>query len=122
MQRQIFRQCGGDRSGDRRQSENGCDHEKCPRHCGLLSAGLSEVKSLKPVEFTITSPQINFTGDIFFMVVMNGNSAGGFRRLGVQSSINDGLLDVIIFKEMNFMELLPLAINVLQGRHDENKM
>ena len=71
--------------------------------------GLSEVKSLKPVEFTITSPQINFTGDIFFMVVMNGNSAGGFRRLGV------------IFKEMNFMELLPLAINVLQGRHDENK-
>ena len=83
--------------------------------------GLAEVKSLKPVEFTITSPQINFTGDIFFMVVMNGNSAGGFRRLGVQSSINDGLLDVIIFKEMNFMELLPLAINVLQGRHDENK-
>ena len=83
--------------------------------------GLSEVKSLKPVEFTITSPQINFTGDIFFMVVMNGNSAGGFRRLGVQSSINDGLLDVIIFKEMNFRELLPLAINVLQGRHDENK-
>ena len=83
--------------------------------------GLFEVKSLKPVEFTITSPQINFTGDIFFMVVMNGNSAGGFRRLGVQSSINDGLLDVIIFKEMNFMELLPLAINVLQGRHDENK-
>ena len=83
--------------------------------------GLSEVKSLKPVEFTITSPQINFTGDIFFMVVMNGNSAGGFRRLGVQSSINDGLLDVIIFKEMNFMELLPLAINVRQGRHDENK-
>lgn len=28
--------------------------------------GLSEVKSLKPVEFTITSPQINFTGDIIF--------------------------------------------------------
>ena len=26
-----------------------------------------------------------------------------------------------MFKDMNFMELLPLAINVLQGRHDENK-
>lgn len=82
---------------------------------------LTEVKSLKPVEFTITSPNYNFTGNIFFMVVMNGNSAGGFRRLGVQSSINDGMLDVIIFKEMNIMELLPLGINVLQGRHDENK-
>ena len=41
--------------------------------------------------------------------------------MGIQSSINDGLLDVILFKDMNFMELLPLAINVLQGRHDENK-
>ena len=83
--------------------------------------GLTEVKSLKPVEVTISSPEHNFTEKIFFMVVMNGNSAGGFRRLGVQSSINDGLLDVIMFKDMNFMELLPLAINVLQGRHDENK-
>lgn len=83
--------------------------------------GLSEVKSLKAVEFAISSPEIDFTGKIFFMVVMNGNSAGGFRRLGIQSSINDGLLDVIIFKEMNIVELLPLVINVLQGRHDENK-
>lgn len=83
--------------------------------------GLSEVKSLKPVEVTISSPEHHFTENIFFMVVMNGNSAGGFRKLGVQSSINDGLLDVIIFKDMNFMELVPLAINVLQGRHDENK-
>lgn len=83
--------------------------------------GLSEVKSLKPVEVTISSPEHHFTENIFFMVVMNGNSAGGFRKLGVQSSINDGLLDVIMFKDMNFMELVPLAINVLQGRHDENK-
>ncbi len=83
--------------------------------------GLSEVKSLKPVEVTISSPEYNFTENIFFMVVMNGNSAGGFRKLGVQSSINDGLLDVILFKDMNFMELLPLAINVIQGRHDENR-
>ncbi len=83
--------------------------------------GLSEIKSLKPVEFTITCDGRKFTEDIFFMVVMNGSSAGGFRKLGIQSSINDGLLDVIIVKEMNLRESLPLVIDVLQGRHDENK-
>ncbi len=83
--------------------------------------GLSEMTSLKPVEVKITSPEYNFTEKIFFMVVMNGNSAGGFRKLGVQSSINDGLLDVIIFKSMYLIEILPLVINVMQGRHDENK-
>ena len=83
--------------------------------------GLSEMTSLKPVEVTITSPEYNFTENIFFMVVMNGNSAGGFRKLGVQSSINDGLLDVIIFKDMYLIEILPLVINVMQGKHDENK-
>lgn len=83
--------------------------------------GLSEMTSLKPVEVTISSPEYNFTENIFFMVVMNGNSAGGFRKLGVQSSINDGLLDVILFKNMNMIEILPLVINVMQGRHDENK-
>ena len=56
------------------------------------------------------------------MVVLNGNSAGGFRKLGVQSSINDGMLDVIMFKEMKLTEIPIVGLKVLQGRHkdDEN--
>ncbi|MGI6205396.1 MAG: diacylglycerol/lipid kinase family protein [Anaerovoracaceae bacterium] len=82
--------------------------------------GLSELRTLKPVQVRITTDKRQFTENIFFMVVLNGNSAGGFRKLGVQSSINDGLFDVIIFKETRFSELPLLALDVLHGRHPDN--
>ena len=82
--------------------------------------GLSELRTLKPVKVTITTDDRTFTESIFFMVVLNGNSAGGFRKLGVTSSINDGIFDVIIFKETKFADLPLLALNVLQGRHPDN--
>ena len=82
---------------------------------------LGELSSLRPVEVTITTPERKFTENIFFMVVLNGNSAGGFRKLGVQSSINDGLLDVIMFKEMKLTEIPIVGLKVLQGRHNEDE-
>ncbi|MCR4601444.1 MAG: YegS/Rv2252/BmrU family lipid kinase [Clostridia bacterium] len=81
---------------------------------------LTEIPSLKPVPITVKTPEREFTESIFFMVVLNGNSAGGFRNLGAHSSINDGLLDVIMFKGVNFIRLPMLLMSVLQGRHDEN--
>lgn len=82
--------------------------------------GLSELRTLRPVKVTITANDRKFTENIFFMVVLNGNSAGGFRKLGVNSAINDGVFDVIIFKETKFAELPLLVIDVLQGKHPDN--
>lgn len=81
---------------------------------------LGELHTLHPVEVTVTAPDRKITQNIYFMVVLNGNSAGGFRKLGVQSSINDGLLDVIMFKEMKLTELPVVGLKVLQGRHNED--
>jgi YegS/Rv2252/BmrU family lipid kinase len=81
---------------------------------------LTELHSLHPVEVTITTPDVKLTEKILFMVVLNGTSAGGFRKLGVQSSINDGLLDVIMFKNMKLTDLPVVGLKVLQGRHNED--
>ena len=35
--------------------------------------------------------------------------------------MNDGRLDVMLFREMPVIEFAPLVINVLQGNHTENK-
>ncbi len=82
--------------------------------------GLSELRTLRPMKVKITANGRQFTENIFFMVVLNGNSAGGFRKLGVNSSINDGVFDVIIFKETKFADLPLLVIDVLQGKHTDN--
>lgn len=83
--------------------------------------GLQEVPNLKAIPLKVTSRQ--FTGDIkmYFMLVMNGMSAGGFKRISPDSDINDGMLNVLIFKEMPILELGPLALKVLMGNHEENK-
>jgi len=55
------------------------------------------------------------------MLVMNGRSAGGFKRIAPLAEVNDGLLDVMLFKEMPILELAPLLFNVMTGQHHENK-
>jgi diacylglycerol kinase family enzyme len=55
------------------------------------------------------------------MLVMNGRSAGGFKRIAPLAEVNDGMLDVMLFKEMPILELAPLLFNVMTGQHHENK-
>lgn len=83
--------------------------------------GIGELPNLKPIPIKITSDYYSAEENIYFLLVMNGRSAGGFKKIAPQASINDGLLDVVLFREMPIMELMPLLINVLSGNHAENK-
>jgi len=91
---------------------------------GVLSyylRGLGELPNLKPIPVQISSEEYTSTDNIYFMLVMNGRSAGGFKKIAPRASINDGKLDVVIFKEMPIMELMPLLVSVMTGNHTENK-
>ncbi|MEL7657400.1 MAG: transcriptional regulator, partial [Bacillota bacterium] len=46
---------------------------------------------------------------------------GGFKRIAPLAEVNDGLLDVMLFKELPILELAPLLFNVVTGQHHENK-
>ena len=83
--------------------------------------GISEVPNLKPLTIYIKSDEYTGQESVFFMLVMNGRSAGGFKKISPEASINDGLLDVIIFREMPLIEFAPLVVSVMQGNHIENK-
>ena len=82
---------------------------------------MSELPQVRPLAVKLTTPDEVYEEEIYFMVVMNGESAGGFRKLNPESSINDGKLDVIAFLKMPIVELAPLLIEVLRGRHPKNK-
>lgn len=83
--------------------------------------GVTEIPNLKPIKVSIKSEEYNSKDKIYFMLVMNGRSAGGFKRIAPNAVINDGLLDVMLFKEMPIIELPPLLISVMTGQHQENK-
>jgi YegS/Rv2252/BmrU family lipid kinase len=91
---------------------------------GIISyylKGFAEIPNLKPIPVRITSAEYTSEDMIYFMLVMNGRSAGGFKRIAPLAEVNDGLLDVMLFKEMSMLELAPLLFNVMSGQHHENK-
>lgn len=91
---------------------------------GILSyylKGLTEVTNLRPIPVKLTSKEFSIVENMYFMLIMNGKSAGGFKRIAPHSEVDDGLLDVMLFKEMPIMDFAPLLINIIQGNHQENK-
>ncbi|MDO4546152.1 MAG: lipid kinase, partial [Bacillota bacterium] len=82
---------------------------------------LTEIPQIRALPVTLTTPEQVYEEEIYFMVVMNGESAGGFRKLSPQSSMNDGKLDVIAFRKMPIVELAPLLFEVVNGRHPNNR-
>jgi len=83
--------------------------------------GIGELPNLKPIPIKIVSNEYSAEENIYFMLVMNGRSAGGFKKIAPEAMVNDGMLDVVLFREMPIMELMPLLLNVLAGNHAENK-
>ena len=82
---------------------------------------LTELRQIHPIKVKLTTPEEIYDEDVYFMVVMNGESAGGFRKLSPSSSMDDGKLDVIAFRKMPIVEFGPLLFEVVNGRHPENK-
>ena len=82
---------------------------------------MTELPQVHPIRVRLTTPEEVLEEEIYFMVVMNGESAGGFRKLSPASSMDDGKLDVIAFRKMPIMEFGPLLFEVVNGRHPENK-
>lgn len=82
---------------------------------------ITQMHTLKPLPVTLVTPEETYEESMFFMVVMNGKSAGGLKTLAPESEINDGKLDVILFRETPLYEMLPLVIEFAQGKHIRNK-
>ena len=82
--------------------------------------GVEEISKLKTFEATITVDGNTFIENIYFALIMNGRSAGGFRKLAPYSDVTDGLLDVLIFKKCPLLDLMPLMVQVLNGEHPKS--
>lgn len=87
---------------------------------GLLAyylKGIEEIPKIKPIHAFFELENRSFEMDIFFCLIMNGKSAGGFRKLAPLSDISDGKLDLLIFKMCPIYEIMPLLLKVLNGDH-----
>lgn len=78
--------------------------------------GLEELPNFRKLDIKIKSNEVEYEGKMYFMLVFNGQTAGNF-KLATKASATDGYLDVIIFKAIPIIELIPLFVKVLKGEH-----
>lgn len=83
--------------------------------------GLEEIPKLKAFDVEIIRGDKNNLHTVYFVLVMNGKSAGGFRKLAPISEIDDGLLDVVVFNKCPILEIMPLLLKVVSGEHPSSE-
>ncbi len=79
--------------------------------------GLEEIPTFKPISISLNSPAYQYNGDLLFFLILNGQFAGGFKRIAPKALLNDGLFDVILFKNMSLPVLARLFVKLLRGEH-----
>ncbi|MBR5741178.1 MAG: YegS/Rv2252/BmrU family lipid kinase, partial [Firmicutes bacterium] len=83
--------------------------------------GVEEMSQLRPLPVRLTSAEYTGDEEMYFMIVMNGQSAGGFRRVSPIASMQDGKFDVLLFRRMPVTDFAPMLVSVLQGNHLQNR-
>ena len=83
----------------------------------LLFKGIGAITQVYSININLESPEFSYDGNVFLFLVMNGKSAGGFPKVAPLAQMNDGLLDVILFKPASLPEVVSLFIKVVKGEH-----
>ncbi len=78
--------------------------------------GAKALGKLRPLNVKITTEEKTFSEDIYFMVILNGTSTGGFRKLSVDSDNQDGICEIKLFKPMSLVKLASHALKVFRQK------
>lgn len=82
--------------------------------------GLEQLPNFRKLKIKIDSKEMNFDGEMYLMLVFNGQTAGNF-KLAYKASAEDGMLDVILIKAVMLKDLIGLFIRMLKGEHLEDQ-
>lgn len=81
--------------------------------------GMEQLPNFRKIKIKVDSDEICFDGDMFLMLVFNGQTAGNF-KMAYKAEIDDGLLDIIIIKAGMLKDIISLFIKILKGEHLED--
>jgi len=82
--------------------------------------GIEEFQKLRTIRVRVESKDFAYEDEIYFMLIMNGKSAGGFKKISPGSDVCDGLLDVFIFMKCPVLEFVNLLTKILRGEHTKS--
>lgn len=81
--------------------------------------GIEQLPNFRKLKIKVTSDEVSFDGDMYLMLVFNGQTAGNI-KFAYKAKVDDGLLDVIIIKAGNMKNILNIFIRMIRNEHLEN--
>lgn len=81
----------------------------------------NQMAKFKPFQIKVETSTDILIEKVTLFLVFNGSSAGGLDKLGGNSSIQDGMLDLVIVKECGIAETSVLFGKALAGTHLDDK-
>lgn len=89
---------------------------------GYIIASIKVIFSYSPETFTITlENQKELKNDYYFLFCSNSNEAGYGISFTPNAKLNDGKLDLLAIKKLNFIEQIQFSIYTLRKRIDKVK-
>lgn len=81
--------------------------------------GIEQIPNFRKLKVKVTSEEMEFCGNMYLMLVFNGQTAGNF-NLAYKADLADGMLDVIIVKAGMITDIIALFIKMLKSEHLED--
>ena len=81
--------------------------------------GLEQLPNFRRLKINVKSKEVNFDGDMYLMMVFNGQTAGNL-HMAYKAEVDDGMLDVIIIKACAIKDMIGLFIKMIRGEHLED--
>ena len=80
-------------------------------------AGLREMpkQMLNPFHIKVESEEYTCDEEVILFLVTNTSSIGGFKGLAPDAEVEDGLLDCIIIRKVEILDVVPVFISLLKG-------
>lgn len=98
------------------------DLKKALGKASYFITGAKELFKFRPFNVKIDVDDETFYEKINLFIIFNGSSVGGMTYFSSDSSIHDGLLDLIIIKNCNLHEVATLLAKALSGNLDDKNI
>lgn len=81
---------------------------------------LMEIPRIKSRQVELITQEGTYREKMYFMIVMNGESVSGLKRVSPESQINDGLLDVLVVRRVSPIKVPLLFARIVHGNHQDS--
>lgn len=88
---------------------------------GYYIKGVQQLPRFRKIRYKITNKNQVLDDYFYLFLVLNGKSAGGFNKLGVDAQIDDGKMDFIGIKACTINEVAVLFGKILIGEHLQDR-